>query len=39
MNIASAAVPTTIFIGSPCTSFRIRRTTGSNRPASIMTPK
>ncbi len=39
MNIASTAVPTTILNGSPPTIFRIRRTTGSNRPESIMMPK
>ena len=38
-NIARIAVPTTIFIGSPWTTFRMARTTGSNNPASIITPK
>ncbi len=36
---ANAAVPTTIFIGSPLTRRRMRRTSGSNSPASIITPK
>jgi hypothetical protein len=36
---ASAAVPTTTFIGSPCTSASNRCTNGSKSPASIMTAK
>ncbi|MDT4850855.1 hypothetical protein FQZ97_850200 [compost metagenome] len=36
---ASTVVPTTIFSGSPFTARRMRPTMGSNRPASIMTPK
>jgi hypothetical protein len=39
ISIASTAVPSTIFIGSPLTKRRITRTSGSNRPASIITPK
>ncbi|CAM5379565.1 hypothetical protein SFUMM280S_05536 [Streptomyces fumanus] len=36
---ASSAVPTTMRIGSALQKRRIARTTGSNRPTSIITPK
>ncbi|CAM5271452.1 hypothetical protein SCALM49S_10306 [Streptomyces californicus] len=36
---ARTAVPTTIRIGSALQNRRMPRTTGSNRPTSIITPK
>ena len=36
---ATIAVPRATLRGSPPTAFNTRRTSGSNRPASIMIPK